>query len=119
MRRRQGIFLTPAWLLTYLSAQGEIPYGKARAHARPTACPPIFGGVTLATDTFPNNVMPFNQQVIVQVIETILAPLVVGQVIQYVFPDQVKKAQKYINFNKVRGFTDSPPSWAQLSDGHA
>lgn len=39
---------------------------------------------------------------IIQVIETILAPLIVGQIVQFKFPDAVKKAQKYINFNKVR-----------------
>ncbi|KAG2484749.1 hypothetical protein HYH03_016496 [Edaphochlamys debaryana] len=32
---------------------------------------------------------------------TIIAPLIVGQLVQYFLPDYVKKAQEYINFGKV------------------
>ncbi|GLC66844.1 hypothetical protein PLESTF_000482200 [Pleodorina starrii] len=39
--------------------------------------------------------------VIRQLAVTIIAPLIVGQVVQYVFPDHVKKAQEKINFGKV------------------
>ncbi|PNW86700.1 hypothetical protein CHLRE_02g095086v5 [Chlamydomonas reinhardtii] len=39
--------------------------------------------------------------VIVQMAITIIAPLVVGQLVQYFGPDLVKKAQEYINFGKV------------------
>ncbi|KAG2427660.1 hypothetical protein HXX76_012309 [Chlamydomonas incerta] len=39
--------------------------------------------------------------VIVQMVITIIAPLLVGQLVQYFVPDYVKKAQEYINFGKV------------------
>ncbi|KAG2428566.1 hypothetical protein HYH02_014370 [Chlamydomonas schloesseri] len=39
--------------------------------------------------------------VIVQMVITIIAPLIAGQLVQYFVPDYVKKAQEYINFGKV------------------
>ncbi|EFJ48847.1 hypothetical protein VOLCADRAFT_43621, partial [Volvox carteri f. nagariensis] len=39
--------------------------------------------------------------VIKQLAVTIIAPLIVGQLVQYVFPNHVKKAQEKVNFGKV------------------
>jgi sodium/bile acid cotransporter 7 len=62
-----GIFLTPAWLTTYLSATGHVPYGR----------------------------------VIKQLVSTIVAPLIAGNIVQYLFPARVAAAQKVVNFNKI------------------
>ena len=62
-----GIFLTPAWLTTYLKATGHVPYDA----------------------------------VIKQLVVTVVAPLVAGNMLQYAFPARVAKAQSVVNFNKV------------------
>ncbi|GIL97171.1 hypothetical protein Vretimale_2905 [Volvox reticuliferus] len=39
--------------------------------------------------------------VIKQMAITIIAPLIVGQIVQYIFPNPVKKAQEKVNFGKI------------------
>lgn len=80
-----GIFLTPAWLTTYLAATGHVPYAA----------------------------------VIQQLVITVVAPLLVGNLLQYTQPRRVAWLAARVNFNKAGSFCILLLVWATFSNTFA